>query len=146
MKINNLFLFVLNDHMPPKFIQMSCQLSTAYCQLKKHLRELPCGRDRRASESQIEQRQLLNILPPALIPDIFFDDPLISSTTHRRYIVPIRPKLPSPQPLLYPRYPTENLLRRNTFDQPNHLTPGILWQKSAQQMHMILVKPYRLNL
>ena len=64
---------------------------------------------------------------------------MLSYCTH---IVPIGPKLTTPQLLLYRWYPLKYLARRDTFDHPYYFRRTIGRHALHQKMHMVSIRSY----
>src|SRR5882757_9312307 len=67
---------------------------------------------------------------------------LITVLAHRTREIPVRPKLPAPQPRLYPRASPKYLSRRDAFDHLDNFLHGIHRYGLNQKVHVILIRTY----
>ena len=86
--------------------------------------------------------QLLILLLPALLLYILAYHLLVSMLTDRADIIPARPKLPSPQLLLYLRARRKDFSRRYTFYDLYYLLRAVDRHTLNQKMHMVFVGSY----
>ena len=86
--------------------------------------------------------QLLILFLPALLLYILAYHLLVSMLTDRADIIPARPKLPSPQLLLYLRARRKDFSRRYTLYDLYYLLRAVDRHTLNQKMHMVFVGSY----
>ena len=87
-----------------------------------------------------------DVFLPTLISDVLFDDSFAASTADGGDVVAVRPELASPEFFLERGDEFEKLARCDTLDEPNDLSSGVFGKESEEQMHMVLVEPYGMDI
>ena len=127
----------LRSHKP--FIRVNCAA------LPSGLNEAPRSKLRGIRE--LKHLELPEIFPWLPLPlHIPFDGLPVRPLPHRRHIVPVGPKLPTPQHPFDRRLPSKDFPSRAALENLHHPPWSHFRMGTAEQMDMILVRPHRFHL